>query len=42
MYELILSASGNGEPVKNPFRLALHVAPTDGVGLLRPDLRWSL
>ena len=42
VYELLLSAAGNGETVKNPFRLALHVAPTDGVGLLRPELRWSL
>jgi lipopolysaccharide transport system ATP-binding protein len=42
VYELLLSAAGNGERVKNPFRLALHVAPTDGVGLLRPELRWSL
>lgn len=42
VYELLVSAAGNGEPVKNPFRLALHVAPTEGVGLLRPELRWSL
>ena len=42
VYELLLSAAGNGETVKNPFRIALHVAPSDGVGLLRPDLRWSL
>ena len=42
VYELLLSAAGNGETVKNPYRLALHVAPTEGVGLLRPELRWSL
>lgn len=42
VYELHVSAAGNGERVRNPFRLALHVAPTDGVGLLRPELRWSL
>jgi lipopolysaccharide transport system ATP-binding protein len=42
VYELLLSAAGDGEIVKNPFRLALHVAPTEGVGLLRPELRWSL
>ena len=42
VYELLLSAAGNGEPVRNPFRQALHVAPTEGVGLLRPELRWSL
>ena len=42
VYELVLSAAGNGETVKNPFRLALHVAATEGVGLLRPELRWSL
>ncbi|MDP1822459.1 MAG: polysaccharide ABC transporter ATP-binding protein [Archangium sp.] len=42
VYELLLSVAGNGEPVKNPFRLALHVAATEGVGLLRPELRWSL
>ena len=42
VYELLLSAAGNGETVKNPFRIALHVAPSDGVGLLRPELRWSL
>lgn len=42
VYELLLSAAGNGETVKNPFRIALHVAPSEGVGLLRPELRWSL
>ncbi|MDP2270309.1 MAG: polysaccharide ABC transporter ATP-binding protein [Archangium sp.] len=42
VYELLLSAAGNDETVKNPFRVALHVAPTDGVGPLRPELRWSL
>ncbi len=42
VYELCASAAGNGERVKNPFRLALHVAPSEGVGLLRPELRWSL
>lgn len=42
VYELLVSAAGNGEQVKNPFRLALHVAPTEGVGLMRPELRWSL
>ena len=42
VYELCVSAAGNGERVKNPFRLALHVAPSEGVGLLRPELRWSL
>jgi lipopolysaccharide transport system ATP-binding protein len=42
VYELVLSAAGDDEPVKNPFRLALHVAATEGVGLLRPELRWSL
>ncbi len=42
VYELLLSASGDGEVVKNPTRVALHVAPTEGVGLLRPELRWSL
>lgn len=42
VYELILSAAGNGEPVRNPFRQVLHVAPSAGVGLLRPELRWSL
>jgi len=42
VYELLISASGNGETVRNPFRQALHVAPTEGVGLLRPELRWSL
>jgi len=41
VYELLLWAAGNGETVKNPFRLSLHVVPTDGVGLLRPELRWS-
>ncbi len=42
VYELLVSASGRDEPNKNPFRLALHVAPIEGVGLVRPELRWSL
>ena len=41
-YDLYISAAGNGEPVTNMFRLPLHVAPTDGVGLLRPEHRWTL
>ena len=42
VYELLVSAAGNGETIKNPFRHALHVAPSDGVGLVRPELRWSV
>lgn len=42
VYELLISAAGNGETIKNPFRHALHVAPSDGVGLVRPELRWSV
>ena len=41
VYELLLSATGDGEAVKYPLRQALHVAPSEGVGLLRPELRWS-
>ncbi len=42
VYELLVSAAGNGETIKNPFRQALHVAPSEGAGLLRPELRWSV
>lgn len=42
VYELLVAAAGNGETIKNPFRHALHVAPSEGVGLLRPELRWSV
>lgn len=41
VYELLLSATGAGEIVKNSLRQTLHVAPSLGVGLLRPELRWS-
>jgi lipopolysaccharide transport system ATP-binding protein len=41
VYELVASASGDGEPSKNTLRHALHVAPSAGVGLLRPELRWT-
>lgn len=41
-YDLYLSAAGNGEPVINMFRVPLVVAATEGVGLLRPEHRWSL
>ncbi|MFZ5446904.1 MAG: ABC transporter ATP-binding protein [Myxococcota bacterium] len=42
VYEVLVSASANEEPVKNPTRHPLHVAPSEGVGLLRPELHWSL
>jgi lipopolysaccharide transport system ATP-binding protein len=41
VYELVASAAGDGETSRNPFRCPLHVAPSEGVGLLRPELRWS-
>lgn len=42
VYELLLSAAGNGESVKSPLRVPLHVAPSAGVGLVRPQLQWSV
>ena len=42
VYEVLVSAAGGGETITNPFRAALHVAPSEGTGLVRPQLRWSL
>ncbi|HEY1086593.1 MAG TPA: ABC transporter ATP-binding protein [Archangium sp.] len=41
VYELVASASGDGEDSKQHVRHALHVAPSAGVGLIRPELRWT-
>ena len=42
VYEVLVSAAGGGEKITNPFRAALHVAPSEGTGLVRPQLTWSL
>ncbi len=41
VYELQASAAGDGELVKNVFRQPLHVVASEGVGIVRPQLRWS-
>jgi lipopolysaccharide transport system ATP-binding protein len=41
-YEVVLSASGNNEVVRNRVRTALQVAPTEGAGLILPELHWSM
>ncbi len=42
VYEFVIAAAGDGETIKNPFRHALHVATSEGAGLVRPELRWSV
>jgi len=42
VYEVLASATANGEKVESPVRQALHVESTEGVGLVRPELRWSV
>ncbi len=42
VYELLLSVSDQDQKAKSPFRHALHVVATEGVGLIRPQLRWSM
>ncbi len=42
VYEVLASATANGEKIENPVRQALHVESTEGVGLVRPELRWSV
>jgi lipopolysaccharide transport system ATP-binding protein len=42
VYEVLVSASANGEKTEAPLRQPLHVEPSPGVGLVRPELRWSV
>ncbi len=42
VYELLISVAGDGEKITNPFRHALHVTRSEGAGLLRPQLTWSV
>jgi lipopolysaccharide transport system ATP-binding protein len=41
VYELLATAAGGGETSSPTLRHALHVAPSAGVGLIRPELRWT-
>lgn len=41
-YEILASASANGEKVLQIARVAFNVAPSYGHGLMRPELKWQL
>ncbi len=41
VYEVLVSVSGAGEKTKNTTRSPLHVEPSPGAGVLRPQLTWE-